>query len=166
MKSRRILSLLLALSCFSLPAAWAGTYKARCPDRPTCRVRITGDRLIVDDKAVPLDAISIWVKGGRGVQTNTAIGAVGTIMLGAPGLLFYGIQSFHSEFLISYFMPSGDSGQFSFGFDNVDESRFFETEFLAILGQPMGKERSKAKDFVWKESDYSVKPEASPSPAN
>jgi hypothetical protein len=59
-------------------------------------------------------------------------------------------------------MPSGESGQFSFSFDNVDESRFFETEFLAILGQPMGKERPEAKDFVWKESDYAVKPEASP----
>jgi hypothetical protein len=162
MTSRRFLSFLLALGCFSLPAAWAGTYKAHCPDRPTCRVKLTGDRLIVDDKAVPLQAVSIWVKGGPGVQTNAALGGVGTILLGAPGLLLYGIQSFQSIFSISYFMPSGGSGQFSFSFDNVDESRFFETEFLAILGQPMGKERPEAKDFAWKESDYSVKPEVSP----
>jgi len=162
MTSRRFLSFLLALGCFSFPSAWAGTYKAHCPDRPTCRVKVTGDRLIVDDKAVPLQAVSIWVKGGPGVQTNAALGGVGTILLGAPGLLLYGIQSFNSNFSISYFMPSGESGQFSFSFDNVDESRFFETEFLAILGQPMGKERPEAKDFVWKESDYAVKPEASP----
>jgi hypothetical protein len=162
MTSRRFISLLLALGCFSLPVAWAGTYKAHCPDRPKCRVKITGDRLIVEDKAVPLQAVSIWVKGGPGVQTNAAVGGVGTILLGAPGLLLYGIQSFKSVFLISYFMPSGESGLFSFSFDNVDESRFFETEFLAILGQPMGKERPEAKDFVWKETDYSVKPEANP----
>lgn len=162
MTSRRFLSFLVALGCFSLPAAWAGTYKAHCPGRPTCRVTITDDRLSVDDKAVPVQAVSIWVKSGPGVQTNAALGTVGRILLGAPGILFYGIQSFQSVFSISYFMPSGESRQLSFGFDNVDESRFFETEFLAILGQPMGKERPEAKGFVWKESDYSVKPETSP----
>lgn len=162
MTSRRFLSFLVVLGCFSLPAAWAGTYKAHCPGRPTCLVTIKGDRLSVDDKVVPVQAVSNWAKGGPGVQTNAALGAVGTILLGAPGLLFYGIQSFQSVFTISYFMPSGESGQLSFGFKNVDESRFFETELLAILGLPMGNERPEAKGFVWKESDYSVNPKVSP----
>ena len=160
--STRFLSFLIALSCFSLPAAWSGTYKAHCPGKPTCRVTITGDRLIVDDIAVPVQAVSIWVKGGPGVQGNATLGTVGTVLLGAPGLLFYGIRSFQSVFSISYFTPSGESRQLSFGFDNVDESRFFETEFLAILGQPMGKERPEAKGFLWKESDYAVKSDANP----
>jgi len=160
--SRRFLSFLVVLGCFSLPAAWAGTYKAHCLGRPTCLVTIKGDRLSVDDKVVPVQAVSNWAKGGPGVQTNAALGAVGTILLGAPGLLFYGIQSFQSVFTISYFMPSGESGQLSFGFKNVDESRFFETELLAILGLPMGSERPEAKGFVWKESDYSVNPKVSP----
>ena len=162
MTSRKFLSFLLALSCFSPSAAWSGTYKAHCPGKPICRVTITGDRLIVDDKAVPVQAISVWAKGGPGVQGNATLGTVGTILFGAPGLLLYGIRSFQSVFLISYFMPSGENGQLSFGFDNVDESRFFETEFLAISGQPMGKEKPEAKSFVWKESDYSVKPDATP----
>ena len=162
MTSRRFLSFLVVLGCFSLPAAWAGTYKAHCLGRPTCLVTIKGDRLSVDDKVVPVQAVSNWAKGGPGVQTNAALGAVGTILLGAPGLLFYGIQSFQSVFTISYFMPSGESGQLSFGFKNVDESRFFETELLAILGLPMGNERPEAKGFVWKESDYSVNPKVSP----
>ena len=159
MTSRKFLSFLVALGCFSLPTVWAGTYKAHCPGRPTCLVTIKGDRLTVDNKVVPVQALSIWAKSGPGVQTNTALGAVGSILLGVPGLLlFYGIQSFQSVFSISYFMPSGEIGQLSFGFKNVDESRFFETELLTILGLPMGKERPEAKGFIWKESDYSVNP--------
>lgn len=119
---------------------------------------IKGDRLAVDDRVVPVQAVSIWAKSGPGVQTNAALGAVGTILLGAPGLLFYGIQSFQSVFSISYFMPSGKIGQLSFGFKNVDESRFFETELLAILGLRMGQEKIEARGFVWKESDYSMNP--------
>lgn len=158
MTSKKLLSFLVALGCFSHPAVWAGTYKAHCPGRPTCLVTIKGDRLAVDDRVVPVQAVSIWAKSGPGVQTNAALGAVGTILLGAPGLLFYGIQSFQSLFSISYFMPSGKIGQLSFGFKNVDESRFFETELLAILGLRMGQEKIEARGFVWKESDYSMNP--------
>ena len=144
------------------PTAWPGIYKAHCPGNPTCRITIKGDRLIVDDIALPVQAVSIWVKGGTGVQGNATLGIVGTVLLGALGLLLYGIPSFQSVFAISYFTPSGERRQLPFGFDNVDESCFFETEFLAILGHPMGKERPEAKDFLWQESDYAVKPDANP----
>jgi hypothetical protein len=162
MASRTLLVALYSLCFLCVPPALAGTYKAQCDAKSTCVVKITTDRLIVGDRVVPIQAIFSWVKGGPGLNTNSGLGAGATILLGVPGMLLYGVQSFKSVFDIAYFTPSGEIGHLYFGFNNVDESRFFETEILATLAQPMGKESPQAKSFVWKESDYSLQPDANP----
>jgi len=134
--------------------AHAGSYEARCSSRRDCVVKILGDRLIVDGEVVPVDAVTSWAKGGPGSQSNAVLGAGATILLGAPGLLAFGVRSFKSTFSIAYYTPEGEITELAFAFDNGDASRFFETEIQAATGLPIGKVKREAKDFRWEESDF------------
>ena len=155
MHFRDSMSLFLTAQLTLMPlAASAGSYEARCGARRECAVRILGDRLIVDSKVVPIDAIASWSKGGPGNQSNAVLGAGATILFGAPGLLAFGLRSFKSTFSIVYYTPEGDISELAFGFDNGDASRFFETEIQAATGLPLGKVKREAKDFKWKPSDF------------
>ena len=155
MKLSRPLLLLLVLPLAMAPLlARAGSYEARCSSRRDCVVKILGDRLIVDGKVVPIDAVSSWAKGGPGSQSNAVLGAGATILFGAPGLLAFGVRSFKSTFSIAYYTPEGEIAELAFAFDNGDASRFFETEIQAATGLPIGKVKREAKDFRWKESDF------------
>jgi hypothetical protein len=155
MKLSRPLLLLLVLPLALAPLlAHAGSYEARCSSRRDCVVKILGDRLIVDVKVVPVDAVTSWAKGGPGSQSNAVLGAGATILFGAPGLLAFGVRSFKSTFSIAYYTPEGEIAELAFAFDNGDASRFFETEIQAATGLPIGKVKREAKDFRWKESDF------------
>lgn len=155
MRTRRILQLVLAVQLLGAQmTAVAGSYEARCSAKRDCIVKILGDRLIVDGKTVPIDAVTSWAKGGPGSQSNAVLGAGATILFGAPGLLAFGVRSFRSTFSIAYYTPEGAIAELAFGFDNGDASRFFETEIQAATGLPIGKVKREAKDFKWKESDF------------
>jgi len=132
----------------------AGSYEARCSSKRNCVVKVLGDRLIVDDKIVPIDAITSWAKGGPGSRSNAVLGAGATLLFGAPGLLAFGLRSFKSTFSIAYYTPEGEISELAFAFINGDSSRFFETEIQAATGLPIGKVKREAKDFKWRESDY------------
>lgn len=153
----RALSVLLTAQLLFMPlAVQAGSYEARCSSKRDCIVRILGDRLVVDGKTVPIDAITSWAKGGPGSQSNAVLGAGATLLFGAPGLLAFGVRSFKSTFSIAYYSAQGDIAELAFAFDNGDASRFFETEIQAATGLPIGKVKREAKDFRWKESDYTA----------
>lgn len=155
MSFRRTLSVLLTAKLLFAPlAVQAGSYEARCSSKRDCEVKILGDRLIVDGKTVPVDAVASWAKGGPGSQSNAVLGAGATLLFGAPGLLAFGVRSFKSTFSIAYYTPEGEVAELAFAFDNGDASRFFETEIQAATGLPIGKVRREAKDFKWKESDF------------
>lgn len=134
--------------------ALSGSYQARCPNKRDCTVKIISDRIIVDGKVIPIDAIASWVKGGPGSQSNPVLGAGATLLFGVPGLLAFGVRSFKSTFSIAYYTPEGDVKEVAFAFDNGDQSRFFETEIQAATGLPIGKVKRDAKDFKWKSSDF------------
>ncbi len=153
----RALSALLTAQLLFMPlAVQAGSYEARCSSKRDCIVRILGDRLVVDGKTVPIDAITSWAKGGPGSQSNAVLGAGATLLFGAPGLLAFGVRSFKSTFSIVYYTAQGDIAELAFAFDNGDASRFFETEIQAATGLPIGKVKREAKDFQWIESDYTA----------
>lgn len=155
MSFRRTLPVLLTVQLLFAPlAVKAGSYEARCSTKRDCVVKILGDRLIVDGKTVPVDAVTSWAKGGPGSQSNAVLGAGATLLFGAPGLLAFGVRSFKSTFSIAYYTPEGEVAELAFAFDNGDASRFFETEIQAATGLPIGKVRREAKDFKWKESDF------------
>ncbi len=152
----RTVALLSAIS-FAVPLpALSGSYQARCAGKRDCTVRILADRMVVDGKVIPVDSIASWAKGGPGSQSNPVLGAGATILFGAPGLLAFGIRSFKSTFSIAYYSPQGEIQEAAFAFDNGDQSRFFETEIQAATGLPIGKVKREAKDFQWKESDFSA----------
>lgn len=151
----RVFSALLIAQLLVAPlAVKAGSYEARCARKRDCLVRILGDRLVVDGKTVPIDAVTSWVKGGPGSQSNAVLGAGATLLFGAPGLLAFGLRSFNSTFSIVYYTTDGSIAELAFAFDNGDASRFFETEIQAATGLPIGKVNREAKNFKWKESDY------------
>jgi hypothetical protein len=155
MSFHRTLPLLLTAQLLVAPlAVQAGSYEARCASKRDCMVKILGDRLIVDGKTVPVDAVTSWAKGGPGSQSNAVLGAGATILFGAPGLLAFGLRSFKSTFSIAYYTPEGEIAEIAFAFDNGDASRFFETEIQAATGLPIGKVKREAKEFQWKEYDY------------
>jgi hypothetical protein len=155
MSFHRTLPLLFSAQLLFAPlAVHAGSYEARCASKRDCVVKILGDRLIVDGKTVPVDAVTSWAKGGPGSQSNAALGAGATLLFGAPGLLAFGLRSFKSTFSIAYYTPEGEIAELAFAFDNGDASRFFETEIQAATGLPIGKVKREAKEFQWKDSDY------------
>ena len=155
-KFRRVLPLLLMVQLLILPQLTrAGSYEARCSSNQDCAVKILGDRLFVNGKTIPIDAVTSWAKGGPGSQSNAVLGAGATLLLGAPGLLAFGLRSFKSTFSIVYYTQDGEVAELVFAFDNGDASRFFETEIQAATGLPIGKVKREAKDFKWKESDFS-----------
>ena len=155
-KFRRTLPLLLTFQLMISPQLTrAGSYEARCSSKQDCVVKILGDRLIVNGKTIPVDAITSWAKGGPGSQSNAVLGAGATLLFGAPGLLAFGLRSFKSTFSIAYYTPEGQVAEFAFAFENADSSRFFETEIQAATGLPIGKVKREARDFKWKESDFS-----------
>jgi len=157
MRFRSTAPLLLSVQLLVAPlAVQAGSYEARCVSKRDCMVRILGDRLIVDGKTVPVDAVTSWAKGGPGSQSNAVLGTGATLLFGAPGLLAFGLRSFKSTFSIAYYTPEGEIAELVFAFDNGDASRFFETEIQAATGLPIGKVKREAKDFRWKESDFPV----------
>ncbi len=135
--------------------ALSGSYQARCASKRECTVKILADRMIVEGKVIPVDAIASWAKGGPGSQSNPVLGAGATILFGAPGLLAFGLRSFKSTFSIAYYSPEGEIKEVAFAFHNGDQSRFFETEIQAATGLPIGKVKREAKDFNWKSSDFS-----------
>lgn len=152
---RRLLVLALSSQILAAPiGVQAGSYEARCSGRRDCIVKILGDRLIVDGKIVPIEAVASWAKGGPGSQSNAILGAGATLLFGAPGLLAFGMRSFKSTFSIAYYTPEGEIAEVAFAFDNGDASRFFETEIQAATGLPIGKVKREAKDFRWNESDF------------
>ena len=118
-------------------AAWAGTYQARCSGAQACEVRLSATELTVADQTIPLAAVTAWSKGGPEVQADTALGAAATILLGAPGRLLYGPGRYSQTFTIRYTTPEGKPEELSFSFTQVDQGRFFETEWLARTGLPM-----------------------------
>ena len=147
----------LAAVSISLPLpAISGSYQARCSTKRDCTVRIIADRMIVDGKVIPIDAIASWAKGGPGSQSNPVLGAGATILFGAPGLLAFGIRSFKSTFSIAYYTPEGDIREVAFAFVNGDQSRVVEKEIQAATGLPIGKVKREAKDFKWTYSDFTV----------
>lgn len=157
MSLRRTIAVLLTAQLFFIPlAVRAGSYEARCSSKRDCVVKILGDRLIVDGKTVPIDAVTSWAKGGPGSQSNAVLGAGATLLFGAPGLLAFGLRSFKSTFSVAYYTPEGEIAELAFAFDNGDASRFFETEIQAATGLPIGKVKREAKDFKWKQSDFPV----------
>ena len=157
MRFRSTAPLLLSVQLLVAPlAVQAGSYEARCASKRDCMVRILGDRLIVDGKTVPVDAVTSWAKGGPGSQSNAVLGTGATLLFGAPGLLAFGLRSFKSTFSIAYYTPEGEIAELVFAFDNGDASRFFETEIQAATGLPIGKVKREAKDLRWKESDFPV----------
>jgi hypothetical protein len=151
---RSLLLLLSAKLIFAPSACYAGSYEARCAGKRDCVVKILGDRLIVDGQTVPVAAVTSWAKGGPGSQSNALLGAGATILLGAPGLLAFGLRSFKSTFSIAYYTPEGEIAELAFAFENGDSSRFFETEIQAATGFPIGKVKREAKDFKWSKMDY------------
>jgi len=157
MSFHRAIPLLLTTQLLLKPvSARAGSYEARCISNQDCVIKILGDRLIVDGKTVPIDAITSWAKDGPGSQSNTVLGAGATLLFGAPGLLAFGLRSFKSTFSIAYYTPDQEIAELSFAFDKGDASRFFETEIQAATGLPIGKVKREAKNFKWKASDYST----------
>lgn len=155
MTFKRILLLLLSARLILTPlAGFAGSYEARCSGKRDCVIKILGDRLIVDGKTVPVDAVTSWAKGGPGSQSNALLGTGATILVGLPGLLAFGLRSFKSTFSIAYYTPEGEIAELAFAFDNGDSSRFFETEIQAATGLPIGKVKREAKDFKWKRGEY------------
>ena len=145
---------LAAILIFLPPPALSGSYQARCLNKRDCTVKILADRMVIDSKVIPVDAIASWAKGGPGSQSNPVIGAGATILFGAPGLLAFGLRSFKSTFSIAYYSPEGEVREAVFAFDNSDQSRFFETEIQAATGLPIGKVKRAAKDFKWSSSDF------------
>jgi len=119
------------------PSAWAGTYQARCAGQQACEVRLSASQLTVDGEAIPIAAITGWGKGGPGVQSDAALGAAATILLGAPGRLLYGPGRYLETFTIHYTQADGQAAKVSVAFVQVDQGRFFETELLALTGLPM-----------------------------
>jgi hypothetical protein len=149
-------ALIVTLLSIALPMpALSGSYQARCASKRECTVKILADRMIVEGKVIPVDAIASWAKGGPGSQSNPVLGAGATILFGAPGLLAFGLRSFKSTFSIAYYSPEGEIKEVAFAFHNGDQSRFFETEIQAATGLPIGKVKREAKDFNWKSSDFS-----------
>lgn len=117
--------------------AWAGSYQARCAGQQACEVRLDGTQLTVDGQGIPTASITGWSKGGPGVQSDPALGAAATILLGAPGRLLYGSGRYSETFTIRYTTPDGKAADVSFAFEQVDQGRFFETELLSRTGLPM-----------------------------
>jgi hypothetical protein len=117
--------------------AWAGSYQARCAGQQACEVRLDATQLTVDGQGIPTASITGWSKGGPGVQSDPALGAAATILLGAPGRLLYGSGRYSETFTIRYTTPEGKAAAVSFAFEQVDQGRFFETELLSRTGLPM-----------------------------
>jgi hypothetical protein len=134
MRGRALLTLLLLGAPLG---AWAGSYQARCAGQQACEVRLGATELTVDGQGIPVVAITGWSKGGPGVQSDPALGAAATILLGAPGRLLYGPGRYSQTFTIRYTTPDGQAREVSFAFEQVDQGRFFETEFLARTGLPL-----------------------------
>lgn len=134
MRGRALLALLLVGAPLG---AWAGSYQARCAGQQPCAVRLSATELTVDGQAIPVAAIRSWSKGGPGVQSDPALGAAATILLGAPGRLLYGPGRYSETFTIRYTTSDGQTREVSFAFEQVDQGRFFETEFLARTGLPL-----------------------------
>jgi hypothetical protein len=133
-----LLLLLLLLLLLGAPLfAWAGSYQARCADQQACEVRLSATQLSVDGQVIPTAAITGWSKSGPGVQSDPALGAAATILLGAPGRLLYGSGRYLETFTIRYTTAAGQAAVVSFAFQQVDQGRFFETELLAHTGLPM-----------------------------
>ncbi len=151
---RMLLLLVLAQLIFAPLSGVAGSYEAICVGKHECVVKILGDRLIVNGQTVPIDAVASWAKSGPGSQSNAVLGTAATILLGAPGLLAFGLRSFKSTFSIAYYTPEGEIAELAFAFENGNSSRFFETEIQAATGLPIGKVKREAKDFKWKKTDY------------
>lgn len=154
MPIRQSIAALVAISMLLPLPALSGSYQARCSTKRDCTVKILADRMIIENKVIPVDAIASWAKGGPGSQSNPVLGAGATILFGAPGLLAFGLRSFKSTFSIAYYTPEGDVAEVAFAFDNGDQSRFFETEIQAATGLPIGKVKREAKDFKWTSSDF------------
>jgi hypothetical protein len=137
MAKRLLHSAWVALLLAAPASAWAGTFQARCSDQKVCEVRLSATTLRVNGQEIPTVAITGWSKGGVGVQVDPTLGAAATILLGAPGRLLYGPGRYEETFTIRYTTAEGKPAALSFSFTQVDQGRFFETEFLARTGLPM-----------------------------
>lgn len=118
-------------------AAWAGSYQAICAGHPSCVVRLNPSQISVDDQVIPLAAISGWSKGGPGLQSDPALGVAARILIGPAGRLLYGPGHYLQTFSIRYTTSDGQTREVAVTFDQLDQGRFFETEFMALTGLPI-----------------------------
>jgi hypothetical protein len=143
------------LAFMAIPSATlAGTYDVLCNVDQKCVVKVLGDRLIVGEKIVPIQAIASWSKSGPGVNSNSIIGAIATwlvIPASSPGFYY---ATFQSKFNITYYTPEQKADQVSIDFANESVSRFFEAELQAATDLPQGALNDKASQFKWNTTGY------------
>ena len=161
-------SLISTLVIIAIPLeTLAGTYDALCHGDQKCVVKILNNRLMVDEKVIPIEAVAKWTKAGPGLNSNSTLGAIATIFAApAEGPGFYSLKSFKSEFNINYYTSEQKEDLVSIGFTNQSVSQFFESELQAATNLPKDTPNHDASQFKWKTADYPPLLSPNPNPSN